>query len=120
MEYPALFSSLVLVDAFIVPEFLKHQGTNLKNETLTLGRPYLWPSRCVVQSHCIYSFSDIHRLYVESDKAAKYLFKSAYYRTWDPEALQTFIQYALVDLSDTDSVNAVVSIVASIIVVRYS
>ncbi|KAI0711314.1 hypothetical protein C8Q76DRAFT_797631 [Earliella scabrosa] len=68
-----------LVESFTIPEYIKHLDTHRKNEALCMSRRWSWSSR---------------------EEALNALRNNPYYRTWDPQALEQFFQFALVQLPD--------------------
>ncbi|OBZ69359.1 Peroxisomal membrane protein LPX1 [Grifola frondosa] len=79
VEYPALLSSLVLVESMTIPEYVKYIDGHRKNEAMCLRRRWLWDS---------------------IEDATRDIHKSGYYRSWDPKCLQQFLKYAIIRTSD--------------------
>ncbi|KAI8985021.1 Alpha/beta hydrolase family-domain-containing protein [Trametes punicea] len=74
VEYPNLFSSLILIESFTIPEYIKHLDAHRENETQCLRRRWLWNTR---------------------EEAIQYLRQNPYHREWDARALEVFIRFAL-------------------------
>ncbi|KAI0827059.1 Alpha/beta hydrolase family-domain-containing protein [Trametes gibbosa] len=79
IDYPNLFSSLIFVEPFTIPEFIKPLDAHRKNETLCMRRQWLWDSRA---------------------DAAKSIASSPYYRQWDPKMIDAFVEHALTETAD--------------------
>ncbi|KAI9063517.1 alpha beta-hydrolase [Trametes sanguinea] len=79
VEYPKLFSSLILVEAYTMPEFTRHLDAHRNKETLSFRRHWVWDSR---------------------EEAIRHLKHNPYYREWHPKAIDVFVQHALTRTPD--------------------
>ncbi|OSD08149.1 alpha beta-hydrolase [Trametes coccinea BRFM310] len=79
VEYPNLFSALIFVESYTVPEFTRHLDAHRNKETLSFRRHWLWNSR---------------------EEAIRDLTQNPYYREWHPKALEAFVQHALTRTPD--------------------
>ncbi|KAH9852495.1 alpha beta-hydrolase [Lenzites betulinus] len=79
IDYPNLFSALVLVEPFTIPEFIKALDMHRKNETLCMRRQWRWDSRA---------------------DAIKGITSSPYYKQWDARMIDAFVEHALTTTPD--------------------
>ncbi|CDO75003.1 hypothetical protein BN946_scf184965.g5 [Trametes cinnabarina] len=101
IEYPVPFSSLIFVESFTIPEFVKHLDAHRKNEALCLRRRCIWNSLSVAYSQSVSTKTYIQGpSYVNREEATRDLKRNPYYREWHPRALDAFIQHALMRTSD--------------------
>lgn len=102
MEHPELFSSLMLIDPVILEPYatkeleLSNPRVNV-NIIGALNRRETWPSKYVVDIIVMHLLILI-LLYREEALAS--FKKKQFFQRWDPEVLQTYVEYALYNTKD--------------------
>ncbi|KAF9460392.1 Alpha/Beta hydrolase protein [Collybia nuda] len=77
--YPSIFSSLILVESFTVPEYVKYLDAHRKNETACLRRKWAWDSK---------------------EAAIEFIRGNSYYQSWHPEILHEYFHHAITETNN--------------------